>query len=100
MLRVLCQRDAFEAQIQRRYIEKGEYDLCIDEGMQVTPLTSHGWSSIEAGTKIVMRVTFQQQPRSLSAVNYKCHFCGAVNRLGVKSVTYDTQGGTVCSTDW
>ncbi|KAG2740122.1 hypothetical protein P692DRAFT_20841068 [Suillus brevipes Sb2] len=99
MLRVLFQRDAIEAQIQRRYIEQGEYDLCIDEGMQVTPLTSHGWSSIEAGTKIVMRVTIQQETRSLSEVDYKCRFCGAVNRLGIKSVTYDTRGGTVCSTD-
>ncbi|KAG1766283.1 hypothetical protein EDD22DRAFT_950645 [Suillus occidentalis] len=63
MLRVLFQResDAIDAQIQRRYIEKGEYDLCIDEGMQVTLLTSHEWSSIEAGTKIVMRVTIEQE---------------------------------------
>ncbi|KAG1758302.1 hypothetical protein EDD22DRAFT_972243 [Suillus occidentalis] len=37
MLRVLFDRDTIEAQLQRRYIEKGEYDLCIDEGMQVTP---------------------------------------------------------------
>ncbi|KIK34270.1 hypothetical protein CY34DRAFT_813044, partial [Suillus luteus UH-Slu-Lm8-n1] len=99
MIRVLFERDTFEAQLQRRYIEKGEYDLCIDEGMQVTPLTSHKWSSIEAGTKIVMRVTIQQQTRSLSEVDYKCRFCGAVNRLGVRSVNYQSRGGTVCSTD-
>jgi hypothetical protein len=63
MLQVLFPResDAIEAQIQRRYIEKGEYDLCIDEGMLVTPLTCHKWSSLEAGTKIVMRVTIKQQ---------------------------------------
>jgi hypothetical protein len=102
MLRVVfpCESDAIEGQIQRRYIEKGEYDLCIDEGTQVTPVTSQGWSSIEAGTRIVMRVTIQQHPKSLSEVDYKCHFCGAVNRLGVKSVIYDTRRGTVCSTDW
>jgi hypothetical protein len=102
MLRVLFQRDAIETQIQRRYIEKGEYDLCIDEGIQVTPLTSHGWSSIEAGTKIVMRVTIQQETRSLSEVDYKCRFCGAVNRLSVGSVKYPSlsPGRTVCSTDW
>ncbi|KAG2740116.1 hypothetical protein P692DRAFT_201797311 [Suillus brevipes Sb2] len=99
MLRVLFQRDAIEAQIQRRYIEKGEYDLCIDEGMQVTPLTSHGWSSIEAGTKIVMRVTIQQETRSLSEVDYKCRFCGAVNRLSVGSVKFESGGRTVRSTD-
>ncbi|KAG2074518.1 hypothetical protein BDR04DRAFT_181719 [Suillus decipiens] len=32
MLRVLFQRDLIEAQIQRRYIEEGKYDLCIDQG--------------------------------------------------------------------
>ncbi|KAG2753578.1 hypothetical protein P692DRAFT_20829121, partial [Suillus brevipes Sb2] len=99
MLRVLFQRDAIETQIQRRYIEKGEYDLCIDEGMQVTPLTSHGWSSIEAGTKIVMRVTIQQETRSLCEVDYKCRFCGAVNRLSVGSVKFEFGGRTVRSTD-
>jgi hypothetical protein len=99
ILRVLLDRDVVEAQIQRRYIEKGEYDLCIDEGTQVTPLTSHEWSSIEAGTKIVMRVTIQQEAASLSEVDYKCHFCGAVNRLGIGSVRYQSRGRAVCSTD-
>ncbi|KAG1765250.1 hypothetical protein EDD22DRAFT_413008 [Suillus occidentalis] len=99
MLRVFFERDAIEAQLQRRYIEKGEYDLCIDEGMQVTPLTSRKWSSIEAGTKIVMRVIIRQYTDSLSEVDYKCRFCGAVNRLGVRSVKYLSQGGTVCLTD-
>ncbi|KAG2753574.1 hypothetical protein P692DRAFT_201252431 [Suillus brevipes Sb2] len=98
MLRVLFQRDAIEAQIQRRYIEKGEYDLCIDEGTQVTPLTSHEWSRIEAGTMIVMRVTIEQET-SPSGVDYECHFCGAVNRLGVRSVKYQSRGRAVCSTD-
>jgi hypothetical protein len=100
MLRVLFERDVIEAQIQRRYIEKGKYDLCIDEGTQVTPITSHEWSNIEAGTKIVMRVTIEQQTTSLSEADYICRFCGAVNRLGVRSVKYWSQGGTVCSTDW
>ncbi|KAG2343477.1 hypothetical protein BDR05DRAFT_1059668 [Suillus weaverae] len=101
LLRVLFERDATEAQIQRRYIEKGEYDLCIDKGTQVTPLTNHEWSSIEPGTTIVMRVTIQQRTSSGSAVDYKCRFCGAVNRLGVRSVKYQSQsqGRTVCSTD-
>jgi hypothetical protein len=102
MLRVLFQResDAIEAQIQGRYIEKGEYDLCIDEGTQVTPLTGHTWPGIEAGTKIVMRVTIQQQTASFSEVDYKCHFCGAVNRLVVEPVKDMSRGRTVCSTDW
>jgi hypothetical protein len=100
MLRVLFERDAIEAQIQKWYIEEGEYDLCIDEGMQVTPLTSRKWSSIEAGTKIVMRATIKQKTTLLTEVDYKCSFCGAVNRLGVRSVKYQSRGGTVCSTDW
>ncbi|KAG1846356.1 hypothetical protein C8R48DRAFT_733225 [Suillus tomentosus] len=99
MLRVLFERDAVEAQIQRRYIEEGKYDLCIDEGKQVTALTSHNWSSIEPGTKIVMRVTIQQKTSSLSGVDYRCHFCGAVNRLGARSVKYESRGRTVCSTE-
>jgi hypothetical protein len=100
MLQVLFERDTIEAQMQRRYIEEGEYDLCIDEGTQVTPLTSHEWSGIEAGAKIVMRVTIKQQTTSLYEVDYKCCFCGAVNRLGVRSVKYRHHRATVCSTDW
>ncbi|KAG1758306.1 hypothetical protein EDD22DRAFT_972246 [Suillus occidentalis] len=100
MLRVLFQHesDVIDARIQRRYIEKGEYDLCIDEGMQVTLLTSYEWSSIEAGTKIVMRVTIEQQITPFSQIDYICHFCGAVNRLGVRSVNYRSQGRTFCLT--
>ncbi|KAG1880070.1 hypothetical protein F4604DRAFT_517398 [Suillus subluteus] len=66
MLRVLFERDAIEAKIQRRYIEEGKYDLCIDRG-----------------TQIVMRVTIQQMTSSGSDVDYQCHFCGTVNRLSV-----------------
>ncbi|KAG1782426.1 hypothetical protein EV702DRAFT_381167 [Suillus placidus] len=99
MLRVLFERDVTEAQIQRRYIEEGEYDLCIDEGTQVTPLTNHKWSSIEAGTKIVMRVTIQQKTSLLSEVDYQCHFCGAVNHLGIGSVEFPPRRQTVCLTD-
>ncbi|KAG1814669.1 uncharacterized protein BJ212DRAFT_1481872 [Suillus subaureus] len=99
MLRVLFERGAKEAQIQRRYIEEGKYDLCVDEGTQVTPLTSDKWSSIEPGTTIVMRVTIQQKTRSSIEVDYRCHFCGAVNRLDAKSVKYRSGGRTVCSTD-
>ncbi|KAG1774575.1 hypothetical protein EV702DRAFT_517485 [Suillus placidus] len=53
MLQVLFECDSTEAHIQRRYVEQGQYDFCIDDGKQVTRLTSHEWSSIAAGTKIV-----------------------------------------------
>ncbi|KAG2365427.1 hypothetical protein BDR07DRAFT_1399085 [Suillus spraguei] len=99
MLRVLFERDAIEAQIQRRYIEQGKYDLCIDQGTQVTRLTNNGRSGIEAGTRIVMRVTIQQETDSGSDIDYRCHFCGTMNRLGVGSVKYWTHRWTICLTD-
>ncbi|KAG2074496.1 hypothetical protein BDR04DRAFT_179616 [Suillus decipiens] len=99
MLRVLFETNTTEAKIQRRYIKKGKYDLCIDKDTQVMPLTSHKWSRIAPGTKIVKRVTIQHATDSASDINYPCHFCGAVNRLGVKSVKYDTQKQIVCATD-
>ncbi|KAG1718850.1 hypothetical protein EDB19DRAFT_2030819, partial [Suillus lakei] len=86
MLQVLLKRDSIEAQVQRRYMEKGEYDLCIDDDKQVTRLTSHGWPMIGEGTKIVMRVVIEQQ--KTSEVNYHCHFCGAVNHLRFESIMY------------
>lgn len=98
MLRVLFERDSPEAHIQRRYIEEGQYDLCIDEGTQVTQLTSQEWSSIEAGTKIVMRVLIQQDTE-LSDFEYQCHFCSAINRLGDGYVTDSFRRRAGCSID-
>ncbi|KAG0695536.1 hypothetical protein DFH29DRAFT_1072453, partial [Suillus ampliporus] len=81
MLQVLFKCDSAEARIQRRYLEKGRYNLCIDEGTRVARLTSNEWSTIQAGTKIVMRVVFEQQDIPPSEVDYKCHFCGTINHL-------------------
>ncbi|KAG1726377.1 hypothetical protein EDB19DRAFT_227073 [Suillus lakei] len=97
MLQVLFKHNTIEAQIQRRYMEQGEYDLCIDDDTQVTRLTSHGWPSIEEGTKIVMRITIKQQKPS--GLNYKCHFCGAVNHFGDGSIMYSFQRQAGCSID-
>lgn len=63
MLQVLFECDTIEAHIQRRYVEEGQYDLCIDEATQVSPLTGHEWSNIPAGTKIVMRIIGVPQNR-------------------------------------
>ncbi|KAG2144114.1 uncharacterized protein EDB93DRAFT_544596 [Suillus bovinus] len=79
MLHVLFKRDVPQARLQRRYMERGQYDLCIDDGKQVTRLTSHEWTGIEAGTTIVMRIVFKQVTHP--KVEYKCHFCGAVNHI-------------------
>ncbi|KAG1735599.1 uncharacterized protein EDB91DRAFT_1250434 [Suillus paluster] len=100
MLQVLFQRDSIEARIQKRYLEGGLYDLCIDKGTEVTQLTSHGWSSIEAGTKIVMRVIIEQlTTSSKSRVLYKCHFCHAENDVGLGPIerSFERQAG--CSID-
>ncbi|OAX35982.1 hypothetical protein K503DRAFT_335541 [Rhizopogon vinicolor AM-OR11-026] len=79
MVAVLLERDCIEAQIQKRYMEKGQYDLCIDEGTHVTELTSHGWSKLEEGTTIVMRIIFEQRKRATP--QYQCHICKTWNEL-------------------
>ncbi|KAG1735646.1 uncharacterized protein EDB91DRAFT_558422 [Suillus paluster] len=99
MLQVLFKRESIEARIQRRYIEEGHYYLCIDEGTEVTRLTSDEWSTIEAGTKIVMRVIIEQQMTSSLGVSYKCHFCGAENHLGLGSIMYSLRRRAGCSID-
>ncbi|KAG0708703.1 hypothetical protein DFH29DRAFT_1075595 [Suillus ampliporus] len=99
MLQVLFKRDTAEARIQRRYLEKGRYDLSIDEGTRVARLTSHQWSTIDAGTTIIMRVVFKQQDISSYEVDYKCHFCGAINRLPTGSITYSLKRQAGCSID-
>lgn len=97
-LQLLFERNSIQAQIQRQYMEYGQYDLCIDDDKQVTRLTSHEWPSIEAGTKIVMRVVFEE--RESFRVDYNCHFCGAVNDVGVGSIMDSLQRQAGCSINW
>ena len=80
------------ASVQRRYIESGKFDFCVDDGEQVEQLTSDsvGWQSIESGTTIVMRVIFEQMGRF--SRTYICHLCGASNDV-VSGVTHG-------SVDW
>jgi hypothetical protein len=60
-------------------MEERRYDLCIDEGTQVTRLMGNdGLSRIEADTKIVMRVVIQRWTTSFEA-RYQCRFCGTWN---------------------
>ena len=69
------------ASVQRRYITSGKFDFCIDHGQRVTLLTSDSnvWQSIEAGTRIVMRVVFERQASFFAP--YECHLCGAPKKL-------------------
>ncbi|KAG2358125.1 hypothetical protein BDR07DRAFT_1379612 [Suillus spraguei] len=95
-LQALFTRDSIEARLQRRYMEQGQYDLCIDDDKQVTRLTNHEWPGIEAGTTIVMRVVFEEAKADFG-VKRKCHFCGAVNHIDNK---YSLQRHAGSSIDW
>lgn len=96
MLKVLFKCNSIEAQIQRLFMKRGQYDLCIDEGTQVTRLTSNEWSRLEVGTKVVMRIIIQQHTTSSSGVSYECP-CGTVNTLGVGSIMYSFERQAGCS---
>ncbi|KAG1756100.1 hypothetical protein EDB19DRAFT_452031 [Suillus lakei] len=98
MLKVLFKCNSIEARIQRRYIENRQYDLCIDEGTQVTQLTSKEWSILEAGMTIVLRVVIEQQMTSSSEVSFKCP-CGTVNTPGVGSIMNSLERQAGCSID-
>jgi hypothetical protein len=95
MVVALLHSDSIEDRIQRRLMEQGQYDLCIDEGMQVTQLTSDGWPRIEAGMKMVMRIVIEQKESATRTAQYQCHFCRTWNG------TSDQSGlGTRHSIDW
>ena len=84
--------------VQRRYIELGNFDFCIDDGKRVAQVTSgsNEWPNIEAGTKVVMRVVFEQMTEF--SATYTCHLCEASNYLGSfgRSRDWLTDG----SVDW
>ncbi|KAG2151148.1 uncharacterized protein EDB93DRAFT_295897 [Suillus bovinus] len=99
MLQVLFERDSIAA--RNNVTEEEQYESSIDRGTGLAQPTSHEWQSIEAGTKTVMRVIIDQQ--GTSEIDYQCHFCGAVNRLGVEIIMhllelFQRQAG--CSIDW
>ena len=87
------------ASVQRRYITSGKFDFSIDDGKRVTLLTSdlNVWQNIEAGTRIVMRVVFEQ--RAFASATYECHLCGARNEL-VVSFSNSSEWLTDGSLDW
>ena len=100
MLPVLIPLERSGGSVQRRYITSGKFDLCIDEGKRVKVLTSDSnvWQNIEAGTRIVMRVIFEQLA-SFSAT-YKCHLCGEPNNLKLVSLNGLSEWPTGGSLDW
>ena len=84
MVAALLHSDSIEDRIQRRFMERGQYDLCIDKGMQVTQLTSDGWPRIEAGMKVVMRIIIEQQESTWTA-QHQCYFCRTWNKTSDES---------------
>jgi hypothetical protein len=85
MVAALLHSDSIEDRIQRRFMEQGQYDLCIDEGMQVTQLTSDAWPRIEAGMKMVMRIIIEQQESATHTAQYQCYFCHTWNETSHES---------------
>ncbi|KAI6018714.1 hypothetical protein BKA83DRAFT_1684352 [Pisolithus microcarpus] len=81
MLRVLLKHGRSGASVQRRYIESGKFDFCIDDGKRVVQLSddSNKQWNIDAGTKVVMRVVFERM--SEFSATYTCHLCGTSNNL-------------------
>ncbi|KAI6096229.1 hypothetical protein EV401DRAFT_1142320 [Pisolithus croceorrhizus] len=80
---ILSQCRPDKADIQRWYIDRGQYDFVIDNGTSITQLTRESdiWSTIEPGTKIVMRVITTEVSRAVSA-SYQCR-CGKWNEVQV-----------------
>ncbi|KAI6155948.1 hypothetical protein BKA82DRAFT_245764 [Pisolithus tinctorius] len=80
-----CRPD--EAEIQQWYIDQGQYDIVIDDGTNVTQLTreSDVWSTIQPGTKMVMRIITAEVVRSFSA-RCRCR-CGKWNDIKVDGAT-------------
>ena len=99
MLLVLISPERSGGSVQRRYITSGKFDFCIDDGERVTILTSDSnvWQNIEAGTKIVMRVIFEQL--AFYSTTYECHLCGASNEL-VMSSSNSSECLTEGSLEW
>ena len=77
-----CRPD--QAQIQRWYIERKQYDFVIDDGTNVIQLTRESdiWSKLESGTRIVMRVVMEEVANSTVTATYKCP-CGTPNTVNV-----------------
>jgi len=70
--------DRMEAKIQRRYMEQGRFDLCIQQDNRVVPIGGQSdWSKVESGTELVMRAILLQ-PRTWNR-DYQCPRCKTTN---------------------
>ncbi|KAH0828824.1 hypothetical protein J3R83DRAFT_3293 [Lanmaoa asiatica] len=99
MVKVVLRNKCRDTLVQKRYFEAGLYDLSIDKGAQVVQVTGEAsrWPSIDAGTKLIMRVIFQQNQRSCKL--YKCHLCGGLNKIDCRNPADWSGWLTECSVD-
>lgn len=100
MLKVVLKNKYRDALVQQRYFDAGLYDLSIDKGAQVVQVTNEAsrWPSIDAGTKLIMRVILQQKQRSCKL--YKCHLCGNLNNVDCRNPADWSGWLTESSIDW
>jgi len=76
-MRLFFKSDTLEARIQRRYMEEGNYDLCIDKTEEVAVIKGQPhWSQVQPGTTIIMRAVVTTQTFT---DQYTCPRCGAMN---------------------
>ncbi|KAF9522061.1 hypothetical protein CPB83DRAFT_150789 [Crepidotus variabilis] len=70
----MLHQDNEVAETQRSLINKGMYDLCIDQGTNIIPINGQeSWSKVERDTKIVMRIPIWQTPEEIdSKKTYRC----------------------------
>ncbi|KAI6105153.1 hypothetical protein EDD16DRAFT_1633881 [Pisolithus croceorrhizus] len=80
-----CRPD--KAHIQQWYIDRGQYDFAIDDGTNITQLARESdiWSTIQPGTKIIMRVIITELSLPFST-GCKCQ-CGTWNEVNVDQAT-------------
>ncbi|KAI6099411.1 hypothetical protein EV401DRAFT_2034622 [Pisolithus croceorrhizus] len=80
-----CRPD--KAHIQQWYIDREQYDFAIDNGTNITQLTREGdiWSTIQPGTKIVVRVIITELSMGFST-GCRCQ-CGKWNEVNVDQAT-------------
>ncbi|KAH0831059.1 hypothetical protein J3R83DRAFT_13582 [Lanmaoa asiatica] len=95
-----CRPD--EAEIQRWYIERKQYDFVIygRTDSDVTPLTRESdiWSKLKPGTRIFMRVINEEVTYQMTAT-YKCP-CGTSNAINVNLWDLDAALQRGCTITW
>jgi len=83
-----------EARIQRRLMEEGNYDLCIDRGDDVVAIKEQrNWSEVVPGTTIVMRVILTSRRVEMA---YPCPRCGQLNSAARHGPSVDWSVGLFC----